>query len=168
MPACTFTARKQHALDRHLKSAHREASLPKPSATYVEDNYEYVTGTSALDMLTGHNYGQSIGGGYTEVVPQKRAEPSADGGGDEEGEEKEVQQEEPQLKKRKLLPLRFGCPATAEDGSRNCEQRFWRVYDVERHLKRNHGMNKTRAEVESMLDGIVKAGEAQSGPAEEV
>lgn len=165
MPACTFTARKQHALDRHLKSAHREASIPKPSATYVEDDYEYATGTSALDMLTGRNYGQSIGGGYKEVVPQKRAESSA--GGDEGGgEEGEAQEGEPQLKKRKLLPLRFGCPAAPKDGSRKCEQRFWRVYDVERHLRRNHGMNKTRAEVESMLDGIISASQGQSEPAE--
>lgn len=108
--------------------------MPAPSVTYVQEGYKNVAGSSALDMLTGHNYGADVQG--------------------EEASAEAPENGEPAPKKRRKLQLRYGCPAKNEAGQRFCEQRFWRAYDVERHLKRNHSIDLTRTEVEGLLAAL--------------
>jgi hypothetical protein len=45
-----------------------------------------------------------------------------------------------------IASRRYGCPA--EDG---CKVRFWRVYDVRRHLKGDHGLDLEDLEVRRLL-----------------
>lgn len=108
----------------------------KNTGTFIQTNFQQHTGTSALDMITGRNYGQALG-------------PAAV---NEDCEDEEITQEAPSTKKRRTLPLRFGCPAKMAGAVDDCEQRFWRAYDVERHLKRTHKIELTRTEVEGLLN----------------
>lgn len=110
----------------------------------MQKDFHQVSGTSALDMLTGRNYGQAKGGPPAAAADdeQEEEEDEEDGGG------------EPAAKKRRrTLPMRFACPIQVhllEEEA--CEQRFWRAYDVQRHLKRNHEVDLTRTEVENLLE----------------
>lgn len=60
---------------------------------------------------------------------------------------------------------RFGCPAhkviqVEFERINPCHLRFWRVYDVKRHLKADHGLDLEDVEVRTLLeDGLEEHGD---------
>ena len=55
-----------------------------------------------------------------------------------------------------MTDKRFGCPASKVvqvefERVNPCHLRFWRVYDVKRHLKADHGLDLEDAEVRHLL-----------------
>jgi hypothetical protein len=59
-----------------------------------------------------------------------------------------------------MTDKRFGCPAHKViqiefERINPCHLRFWRVYDVKRHLKADHGLDLEDVEVRTLLgDGF--------------
>lgn len=54
---------------------------------------------------------------------------------------------------------RYGCPAPQViqhelEGHARCNLRFWRVYDVRRHLKADHGLDLEDAELRQLLGDV--------------
>ena len=67
-----------------------------------------------------------------------------------------------------MTDKRFGCPAHKViqiefERVNPCHLRFWRVYDVKRHLKADHGLDLEDVEVRTLLgDGFEGHGEGDA------
>jgi hypothetical protein len=67
-----------------------------------------------------------------------------------------------------MTDKRFGCPASKViqvefEQVNPCHLRFWRVYDVKRHLKADHGLDLDDAEVRHLSSDDYKRGLEEGG-----
>lgn len=64
-----------------------------------------------------------------------------------------------QLTGNVMANKRYGCPSShvirsEMEGQTRCCLRFWRVYDVRRHLKADHDLDLEDAELRQLLDNL--------------
>ena len=67
-----------------------------------------------------------------------------------------------------MTDKRFGCPAhkviqVEFERFNPCHMRFWRVYDVKRHLKADHDLDLEDGEVRTLLGDGFEGGEVGEG-----
>lgn len=67
-----------------------------------------------------------------------------------------------------MTDKRFGCPASKVinvemERVNPCHLRFWRVYDVRRHLKADHGLDLEDSEVRALLGDAPEVGQSAPG-----